>query len=231
MKRTVGYVLGTFKRWTAISAALSVILFVAAGTTRPISLRAYLAAFSLVLLVTMLTVDPELARERVHPGPDSRKSNLRFVSGLFFLLTVISASFLVGRTNTLTVPTALRWIALAMFISATSLQTWAMITNPFFSPVVRIQLERGHKLIDFGPYMFVRHPGYLAMCISVPASAIAIGSWLALIPAIGFCLVVGRRTALEDELLKRSLPGYAEYANHVPSRLLPLQKPQRDLYA
>lgn len=219
MKRTLGYLLGTVGRSAAISAALSAILFVAAGTMRLTSLRAYLVAFFLVLLVTMLSVDPQLACERAHPGPDSSRSNLRFASGLLFLLTLISASFLVGRTHTLIVPAATRWIAFAIFISSSSLQTWAMTANPFFSPAVRIQHERNHKLIDSGPYRFVRHPGYLAMCISVPASAIAIGSWLALIPAGAFIALICERAKFEEQFLKANLPGYAQYARTLPSGL------------
>jgi len=132
-------------------------------------------------------------------------------------MTLISASFLVGRTHTLIVPTAIRWIALAIFIFSSSLQTWAMVANPYFSPVVRIQAERGHKLIHFGPYRFVRHPGYLAMCISISASAVAIGSWLALIPAGAFIAVVYERGKFEEQFLKANLPGYAQYAKTVPS--------------
>jgi protein-S-isoprenylcysteine O-methyltransferase Ste14 len=217
MRRTFRYVLGTVGRWAAVSAALSAVLFVAAGTTRLTSLCTYLVAFSVALLVAMLAVDPQLARERAHPGQDSSASNLRFASGVFFLMTLISASFLVGRTHTLMVPTAIRWIALAIFISSSSLQTWAMVANPYFSPVVRIQAERGHKLIHFGPYRFVRHPGYLAMCISVSASAVAIGSWLALILAGAFIAVVYERGKFEDQFLKANLPGYVQYAKTVPS--------------
>jgi len=85
--------------------------------------------------------------------------------------------------------------------------------------VVRIQTDRGHKLIDSGPYRFMKHPGYFAMCISVPVSAVAIGSWLALIPAIAFIGVIYRRAKFEEQFLKANLPGYAQYANNVPSGL------------
>lgn len=218
-RRSFPYAVRTIGRWAAISAALSVLLFLAAGTTRFNSLRAYLATFCLVLLVTMFAVDPQLARERAHPGPDSSTSNLRFVSGLLFLLTLMSASFLVAHTHALIVPTGMRWIALAIFGSASSLQAYAMIANPFFSPVVRIQSERDHKLIDFGPYRFLRHPGYFAMCISVPASAVAIGSWLALIPAGAFIVAICERASGEEQFLRANLPGYVEYAKNVPSGL------------
>jgi hypothetical protein len=96
-----------------------------------------------------------------------------------------------------------------------------MIVNPFFSPAIRIQSERGHCVIRRGPYRFLRHPGYLAMLIAIPASALAIGSWLALIPAAGFGLVIVRRARLEDEFLKENLAGYREYMQHVPAGLFP----------
>ncbi len=71
----------------------------------------------------------------------------------------------------------------------------------------------------------MRHPGYFAMLIGVPASAIALGSWIALIPASGFVLVILRRARLEDQFLKANLPGYIEYANRVPRKLVPCSHP------
>ena len=97
----------------------------------------------------------------------------------------------------------------------------AMIVNPFFSPVIRIQAERGHHVIARGPYRWLRHPGYLAMLVAIPASAIAIGSWLALIPAAGFCAVIVRRARMEDQFLKGNLAGYIDYMQRVPGGLFP----------
>ena len=77
----------------------------------------------------------------------------------------------------------------------------------------------------------MRHPGYLAMLISVPASALAIGSCIALIPAAAFVLVILRRAQLEDEFLGKNLFGYKEYVNRIPGRLNPLTRPQKDEYA
>ena len=39
--------------------------------------------------------------------------------------------------------------------------TWAEAVNKFFEPTVRIQTDRGQKVIDTGPYAIVRHPGYV----------------------------------------------------------------------
>jgi protein-S-isoprenylcysteine O-methyltransferase Ste14 len=111
--------------------------------------------------------------------------------------------------------------SLLVFAAATTLQLWAMVVNPFFSPEIRLQSERGHQLITRGPYRFLRHPGYLAMLISVPASGLAIGSLMALAPAAAFCLVILKRVRAEEEFLQKNLAGYCEYMRRVRGRLFP----------
>ena len=219
MKRNFQYAIRVLRRCALILAMLAVLLFAAAGTTRIASIRAYLVAYAGFLLIAMSAVDPRLARERSSPGPDVVAPHLRLMSGLFFLLTVATAALAVGRLHILPVPPQIRWFALLLFAVSSALQAWAMMRNPFFSPVLRIQSEHGHHLVESGPYRFVRHPGYLAMSISIPASAVALGSWLALIPATGFLLVIQHRAGVEDKFLRLHLPGYAEYAKRVPSGL------------
>ena len=166
-------------RWALITASLSALLFLAAGTTHITSIRRYLLVFSAQLLATMLAVDPQLAKERAHPSHPGIDNGLRFAAGVLFLLTLTVAAASVGRLRLiLNVPNSLREAALIAFALSGLLQTWAMIVNPFFSPVVRLQTERGHHVIAHGPYRFVRHPGYLAMLIALPTSALAIGPWL-----------------------------------------------------
>jgi protein-S-isoprenylcysteine O-methyltransferase Ste14 len=204
-------------RWGLITTSLSGLLFVAAGTSHVASLRAYLALFSAWLLVTMLAVDPRLARERAHPTNTGIDDPLRFATGFLFLLTLTVAALSAGRFRPVfNVPTPLRGAALLAFTFSAYLQAWAMIVNPFFSPLVRLQPECGHRVIADGPYRVMRHPGYFAMLISIPASALAIGSFVALIPAIGFAWVIHQRTRIEDQFLRANLPGYAEYAERVP---------------
>jgi protein-S-isoprenylcysteine O-methyltransferase Ste14 len=205
-------------RWALITASLSALLVLAAGTTHIASIRHYLAIFSALLLVTMFSVDTGLAQERVRPRGPGIDDGLRFATGFLFLVTLAVAALSVGRLRTVfNVPTPLRGAALLAFSLSGSLQAWAMIVNPFFSPVVRLQPECGHHVIADGPYRFMRHPGYFAMLISIPASALAIGSLVALIPAIGFAWVIHQRTRIEDQFLKANLPGYAQYTERVPA--------------
>jgi protein-S-isoprenylcysteine O-methyltransferase Ste14 len=93
--------------------------------------------------------------------------------------------------------------------------------NTFLAAVVRIQTERGHRVISTGPYATVRHPLYAAMLIYLPANALLLGSWYGL--AASFVLSGGIvfRTAMEDRELRRGLGGYTEYAARVRYRLIP----------
>jgi len=225
LKRDVQYVVRTLARWAIISISLSALFLMAAGTMHIASIRAYLVTFSSMSLVTMLAVDPRLARERAHTCPDAVAPHLRFAAAGLFLLTLTTAAFAVGRLRVFAVTTPLRWIALLLFFLSSALQTWAMISNTFFSPALRIQSERGHCLIDSGPYRFVRHPGYLAMSISMPASAVAIGSWLGLLPATAFVIVIRQRAEIEDQFLRVNLAGYVEYTQRVRSGLLLAEGP------
>lgn len=185
-------------------------------------LRAYVAVFSAMLLFAMLGVDPGLAQERAHPGADGQDARVRFGAGFLFLVTVGFAAMDVGRLHQLdAVPIPESIIALAVFTAALGFQIWAMMVNPFFSPVIRVQTERDHRVITRGPYRWLRHPGYLAMIIAIPVSALAIGSWLALIPAAVFCAVIVQRAHMEDQFLKGNLPGYMDYTGRVPGGIFP----------
>jgi protein-S-isoprenylcysteine O-methyltransferase Ste14 len=99
--------------------------------------------------------------------------------------------------------------------------TWAMVSNKFFSTIVRIQKERGHTVQTGGPYRFVRHPGYASLLVSYITIPVALGSLWACIPMALLVVNLFVRTALEDRTLQNELEGYKDYAARVRYRLLP----------
>ena len=112
-------------------------------------------------------------------------------------------------------------IGLMLFALGMLLFSWSMGVNPFFEKTVRIQKERGHRVIDTGPYAFIRHPGYVGFfgwCVSVP---FLLGSWWAFVPAALSVVGIVIRTALEDRTLREELEGYEAYSRRVRYRLLP----------
>jgi protein-S-isoprenylcysteine O-methyltransferase Ste14 len=96
-----------------------------------------------------------------------------------------------------------------------------MSVNRFFSSVVRIQDDRGHHVIDVGPYARVRHPGYVGMLMLGMALPLAFGSWWAFVPGLPLVAFALRRVWIEDAFLLAHLPGYREYAGRVRYRLVP----------
>ena len=59
---------------------------------------------------------------------------------------------------------------------------WAQSVSKFFEPTVRIQTDRGHTVIDAGPYALVRHPGYVAACVLFMGMPLSLGSFWARSP-------------------------------------------------
>ncbi|MBN1533176.1 MAG: isoprenylcysteine carboxylmethyltransferase family protein [Spirochaetes bacterium] len=118
-------------------------------------------------------------------------------------------------------PLWLSLAALAVILVMISFSSWALVTNRFFSGTVRIQTERGHRVVDAGPYRIVRHPGYAGSFLAIPCIPLLLGSVWALIPALITLAAMALRTALEDRTLQAELPGYREYAAKTRFRLFP----------
>ncbi|HVY88157.1 MAG TPA: isoprenylcysteine carboxylmethyltransferase family protein [Hyphomonadaceae bacterium] len=99
--------------------------------------------------------------------------------------------------------------------------TWASSVNRNFEATVRIQTDRGHKVVDKGPYAVVRHPGYIFAILMTIGMPLAMGSLYGLIPAAAMVVMVLIRTLAEDATLKAELPGYKDYAARVKHRWIP----------
>jgi protein-S-isoprenylcysteine O-methyltransferase Ste14 len=109
----------------------------------------------------------------------------------------------------------------AIFVVSWGLISWSMAVNPFFEKVVRIQKEHGHRVVETGPYAFVRHPGYVGFSGWLLSTPLLLGSGWAFVPAVFSVVTLVVRTALEDGMLRQELTGYAEYAERVRFRLIP----------
>ena len=184
-------------------------------------LLAYCGGWLLFGLYAMVSIDDDLARERFQPPePGADRLSLRAVR-LIALAHLVVGALDAGRWHLAPVNTTLRAFALVTMVGGAFVIVRAMRANRFFSPVVRIQAERGHQVVDRGPYATIRHPGYLGMFIAVPSSGLALGSWLSFAIAMIYAVMIVRRVRFEDAFLKANLSGYREYAARVAYRLIP----------
>ena len=208
-------------RILAIETTVAAFLFTSAGRLNLPWFWAVLGLHSLMMFSALGILDPGLIEERMRPGPGGRDRRLRAWLSLFFLIQFIVAGLDVGRFGwSGPIPPALQWMALVIYTGGMVLCLWAMAANRFFSPVVRLQQERGHCLVTGGPYRYIRHPGYAGILLSA-CVGIALGSWWSLLPLVLAIALILRRIALEDRFLQTSLEGYALYAERVRFRLVP----------
>ena len=204
---------------TVLLAAIS---FLCAGGVNQPALRLYLVAFGFMDFISILVISPALAKERSEPGSEGADSAVRPVASALFVTTVAFGALDVGRFHwTFSFPKRVQMAAFTVYIAASALQVWAMAVNSFFSTALRLQAERGHQLGRSGPYRYVRHPGYLAMLLIVLSTAFALGSKFALLPASMCGALILLRTVREDQFLLSNLPGYADYTEEAPYRLIP----------
>ena len=180
------------------------------------------AAFGLSALL-LARFNPMIyrARSRFQPGTETWDLILLAVMLPAFVVEVPLATLDAGRMGWSDVSL---WVVLtgyALLLGGIAVTTWAQAVNPFFEPGVRIQKERGQRVITSGPYRLIRHPGYtaaIAMFVGVP---LALASWWALLPAALATALLIVRTSWEDRLLQADLSGYADYARRTRYRLLP----------
>ncbi len=211
----------------AIGFALqAAILFLAAGQFNWISAWVYLGMYVVSVSINsafMLRTSPETIAERGRPK--EMKGWDKLVSGLWalaqFLALPLAAGLDVRFGWTQEYGPLFHAAGAMVFAAGLSLFGWAMITNAYFSTVVRIQTDRGQTVCRTGPYRFVRHPGYVGTILQSLGIPFLLGSLWALIPGITAAVLIIIRTALEDRTLQAELPGYREYSQQVRYRLVP----------
>jgi protein-S-isoprenylcysteine O-methyltransferase Ste14 len=210
----------------------AVILFVPAGRWDWWNGWAYVALWLLwqtAMAVILIPTSPELLAERAkrQKGDKPWDAALISVYGVITLAYGIVAGLDVrfgwtaGADGINPIPLWLQiagWVVTALGFA---LAVWSMRANAYFSTVVRIQDDRGHAVASGGPYRYVRHPGYSGQLLVNLGTPLLLGSlWTVILAVLAIALFVAR-TALEDKTLHEELPGYAEYAQRTPYRLLP----------
>ena len=180
-------------------------------------------AWTIATAWAILSAHPALLAERLGPRTGAQRWDMLILSamGLLQLLRYILAGLDHRLGWTSAFPLLIQITGLLLAILGSALVVWATGSNAFFSQVVRLQQERGQRVVDSGPYAWVRHPAYAGLLLVDLGLPLLLNS----LPALGIgvlevaSLVV--RTRLEDDLLQADLDGYDEYARRVRARLLP----------
>ena len=167
--------------------------------------------------------DPELLQERMTTASNVPEWDRLFVRGYWVLLPMLfaTAALDAGRFRWSDMSVTVQALGVVSIIAAFLVIWWCTASNHFLSASARIQIERGQRIVQQGPYRFVRHPMYTSLIVLMFGMALTLGSWLAIVPAALIALSFVVRTSFEDRMLTAQLTGYREYANDVQKRLFP----------
>jgi len=185
----------------------------------------FVGVYGIGALIIAAFMEPELITERARIKTDARTWDTMLMGSSKLLNLVMplvaGLDMRFGWTQQTYRPTAVHVVSLVFVALGYWLSSWAVISNKFFSDVIRIQMDRGHTVVSNGPYQYLRHPGYIGLILYSLATPFLLDSPWALIPGGLVALLVIIRTIVEDRTLLAELDGYKDYAQRVRYRLLP----------
>lgn len=225
----MGLVVNLLVQTIAWFGFMGAIIFGAAGTIHYAGGWLYLGemvALSVVFGLYGARVDPGLLKERLKP-PVQKDQPLADKLVLIPVLLVVFAGigFMAAdaaRWHLSKILPSVQWTGCGVVLAAFLFMSWTLRTNSFAAPVVKIQKDRGQRVITTGPYAVVRHPLYFGALFYIAGTSLVLGSWwgLATVPILALLLAI--RIGIEEKLLRTGLDGYDDYARRVRRRLIPL---------
>jgi len=205
------------------------ILFSLAGDWRWTEGWIYSVIFLLMSFGTLFYLyfhDPELLKERFgSPIQQTQKPWDKVLLSLFFVEFIVWFAIMPLDARRYAwsppFPLWLRALGALLQIIATYLVFEAMRENTFAAPVVKMQKERGQKVISTGLYAIVRHPMYAGATLLFISAPLLLGSIAGLALGLVLILTIGARSVGEEEMLKAELDGYRDYMRKVKWRMIP----------
>lgn len=226
-----GRVRGMIAKWLVQSliwlVVIGALLFVPAGTLDWPAAWVLLAMMGFIAVsfgIWLARTDPDLLAERMRLSAREEQpaADKKLVAGFGVLAFAwFVAMGLDHRFHAPAFPPTIRALGLLLPLGATLFIMWVMRENSFAAPLVKIQHERGHRVVWSGPYAWVRHPMYSGAVIFVFGLPLLLGSGWGLVISPLFVVMFAIRARIEERTLIDGLPGYAEYAARVRYRLIP----------
>jgi protein-S-isoprenylcysteine O-methyltransferase Ste14 len=204
---------------------LGTLLFLPAGTFDYWQAWVFIAVFvacNLPLTIWVAINDPQLLERRMRAGPAAEKEkSQKIIVTIAFLAFAgeVLIPALDRRFGWSEVPTSV--VVLGNALIAISYVGFYFVFRENTYGAATIRVEENQRVISTGPYAIVRHPMYAAALILMLGIPLALGSWWGLLALVPGVPALVWRILDEERLLKRDLPGYAEYTHSMRFRLIP----------
>lgn len=167
----------------------------------------------------MLKYHRKLLEKRINVKEKREKQGALqiFNTALFFMLMVIAG--LDHRFGWSKLPPYISIVCAVMMFTGYMAFIKTMLHNEYASRVIEVQ--KGQKLIDTGPYAVVRHPMYASGMLMYLFIPLVLGSWWGEIPMLLIPVNLTIRLLDEEKMLVKELKGYKRYMKKVKYRLVP----------
>ncbi|HEY3390375.1 MAG TPA: isoprenylcysteine carboxylmethyltransferase family protein [Prolixibacteraceae bacterium] len=202
-------------------AVLMVCLFISAGTLRFYEGWIYFGTFFIwtnILTFYFLSKNRELIERRTQTEKEQRQQIIQSINGLMFIALLIIPG-LDFRYN-------LSFVAFGFVVISNILVSLGFLIvffvfkqNSFLAS--NIKVYESQSVVTTGLYSVVRHPMYGGAYFIILFTPMALGSFLALIPAIVIGILIVFRTLDEEKILSRDLNGYKDYCETVKYKYFP----------
>jgi protein-S-isoprenylcysteine O-methyltransferase Ste14 len=207
--------------------AMGALLFGPAGTLHWPAAWLFLGTIAVLGVaggLWLAKTDPALLAERMRPmmqrGQPAADKKFMLAFGFAALVWFLAIGLDV-RFHGVRVPMALQALGWMMMLLSTGFILWVMRENSFAAPVIKLQTERGHRVVSTGPYAWVRHPMYSGTVLFFIGAPLLLGSWWGVAMSPLFIVLFAIRAGIEERALIAGLPGYADYTRQVRYRLVP----------
>lgn len=215
----------TISGFLTLLITLSVLIFLPAWTINYMQAWIYLLTFFVsVILITIYLFknDPKLLERRVEAGPTAEKEKsqkiIQALASVFFGLIFVIAGF-DYRFHWSNVPAYISIIANGFVALGFFIVFLVFKENSHTSAI--IEVDKDQKVISTGPYGIIRHPMYSGAFLMLLFSAIALGSYWALLSVVLLIFTIVARLLDEEKFLSKNLSGYNEYCQKIHYRLIP----------
>jgi protein-S-isoprenylcysteine O-methyltransferase len=183
------------------------------------------SSIATILGVVYAVSELGLAIKKRAKAGDARDAD-RGSLGLIWLVAVTSLTLAFSLAHLLPAAAmaaapALRFAGIGLFAAGLLLRWYSIVhLGRFFT--VNVAIAANHRLIDTGPYRFVRHPSYTGALMAFVGLALCLANWASLAAMVVPVLLVflWRMQVEEGALLKALGEQYRDYMSRT-KRLIP----------
>jgi protein-S-isoprenylcysteine O-methyltransferase Ste14 len=162
--------------------------------------------FTILFIIILLSELRILLRNKTNKHD---KGSLPLILIGIFIPLIITISF--SFTNLGSLPSTISYLGVILLITGFALRQYSIkILGKYFTPVV--QKLKNQKIIQQGPYKYIRHPSYTGLLLELTGTALALSNIISLmITMVLFLPTIFYRIKIEESFLEKHFSEYKNY--------------------